>query len=129
MAKVLKFLRNFAYAVAGFGLLIIAIGTAQAAGALAVGTCGAYGYGFDYRHEGDARLAAMKKCTGKECRIVGTVHKACAAMAVDAKNPCGSFGWAINSHLGQAENISMRRCFEYGGRDCVVRAWACDEKG
>ena len=38
MAKVLKFLRNFAYAVAGFGLLILAIGTAEAAGALAVGS-------------------------------------------------------------------------------------------
>ena len=37
MAKIFKFLRNFAYAVAGFGLLIIAIGTAEAAGALAVG--------------------------------------------------------------------------------------------
>src|ERR1700722_1058348 len=51
MAKILKFLRNFAYAVAGFGLLILAIGTAEAAGALAVGSCGAYGYGFDYHRE------------------------------------------------------------------------------
>ena len=50
-------------------------------------------------------------------------------MAVDAKNPCGSFGWAINSHLGKAENASLRRCSEFGGHDCVVRAWACDEKG
>ena len=23
----------------------------------------------------------------------------------------------------------MRRCLEYGGHDCVIRAWACDEKG
>ncbi len=50
-------------------------------------------------------------------------------MAVDAKNPCGSYGWALNSHLGKAENASMRRCVEFGGRECVVRAWACDEKG
>ena len=53
----------------------------------------------------------------------------CAAIAIDAKNPCGSFGWAIESHLGRAENASMRRCSEFGGRECVVRAWACDEKG
>src|ERR1700734_3028399 len=61
MAKILKFLRNFAYAVAGFGLLILAIGTAEAAGALAVGSCGAYGYGFDYHRGTDARTAAMTK--------------------------------------------------------------------
>ena len=30
---------------------------------------------------------------------------------------------------GKAENDSLRRCYEFGGRDCVVRAWACDEKG
>ncbi|MGA2892630.1 MAG: DUF4189 domain-containing protein [Xanthobacteraceae bacterium] len=125
----LKFLRNLALAVAGFVLLVLAIATAQAAGALAVGTCGAYGYGFDYRHEGDARAAAMRKCIGSQCRVVGVVRRGCAAMAVDAKNPCGSFGWAINSHLGKAENASMQRCVEFGGRDCVVRAWACDEKG
>ncbi len=113
MAKILKFLRNFAYAVAGFGLLILAIGTAEAAGALAVGSCGAYGYGFDYHKETDARTAAMTKCTDSHCKVVGVVRRGCAAMAVDAKNPCGSFGWAINSHLGKAENISMRRCFEY----------------
>jgi hypothetical protein len=49
--------------------------------------------------------------------------------SVDAKNPCGSYGWAIEGHLGKAENKSLRRCYQYGGRDCVVRAWACDEKG
>ena len=129
MAKIVKFVRNFVFAIAGFGLLILAIGTAEAAGALAVGSCGAYGYGFDYHKEVHARAAALSKCSGGKCKIVGVVHRGCAAMAVDAKDPCGSFGWAINSHLGQAENISMRRCFEYGGRDCVVRAWACDEKG
>ena len=129
MAKIFNFVRNFVLAVAGFVLLIVAIGTAQAAGALAVGVCGAYGYGFDYSKVTDARAAAMQKCTGGQCKIVGVVRRGCAAMAVDAKNPCGSFGWAINSHLGKAENASMRRCSEFGGRDCVVRAWACDEKG
>ena len=124
-----KFARNCAVVVASFGLLVAAIGTAEAAGALAVGVCGAYGYGFDFRNEIDARAAALSKCTGGKCRVVGVVRRGCAAMAVDAKNPCGSFGWAINSHLGKAENASMRRCVEYGGRDCVVRAWACDEKG
>jgi hypothetical protein len=60
----------------------------------------------------------------------GRHHPAgCAAMAVDVKHPCGSFGWAIDSHLGRAENLSLRRCYEFSGKDCVVRAFACDEKG
>ena len=33
----------------------------DAAGAFAVGACGAYGYGFDYRFMADARAAAMRK--------------------------------------------------------------------
>jgi hypothetical protein len=118
--------RSFALAAVIMGA---AFGSAEAAGALAVGVCGAYGYGFDYKRVEDARVAALGKCTGANCKVVGVVRKGCAAMAVDAKNPCGSFGWAINSHLGKAENASMRRCFDFGGRDCVVRAWACDEKG
>jgi hypothetical protein len=121
--------QGFAAAAVSFGLLAAVIGAADAAGALAVGACGAYGYGFDYSQESDARVAAMRKCADGKCRVVGTLHRACAAMAVDAKNPCGSFGWAIDSHLGKAENISMRRCVEFGGHECVVRAWACDEKG
>ncbi len=123
------FKRNFVRAIAAGCFLIAAIDAAHAAGALAVGACGAYGYGFDYRKVADARFAAMKKCSGADCKIVGDIHRDCAAMAIDAKRPCGSFGWAINAHLGKAENASLRRCYEFGGRDCVVRAWACDEKG
>jgi Domain of unknown function (DUF4189) len=118
-----------AIGVATAGVLIVMIGVAEAAGAFAVGACGAYGYGFDFRKVADARTAAMKKCSGSDCQIVGDMRRGCAAVAIDAKNPCGSFGWAINSHLGKAENASMRRCAEFGGHECVVRAWACDEKG
>jgi len=110
-------------------ILIAALGAAHAAGALAVGACGAYGYGYDFRKIADARVAAKRKCTGNACKIVGTIRRGCAAMAVDAKRPCGSFGWAIDPHLGRAENLSLRRCYEFGGKDCVVRAFACDEKG
>ena len=121
--------RHSAAAVAAACLLIASIGAAEAAGAFAVGACGAFGYGFDYHNVNDARTAAMKKCTAGDCKVVGDMHKGCAAMAIDAKNPCGSFGWAISSHLGKAENASLRRCYEFGGKDCVVRAFACDEKG
>ena len=122
-------MRTAARAIAAAFFLIAALGAAHAAGALAVGTCGAYGYGYDFRKVADARAAAIRKCTGNGCKVVGTIRRGCAAMAVDVKRPCGSFGWAINSHLGRAENLSLRRCYDFGGKDCVVRAFACDEKG
>lgn len=121
--------RSSALAAAIGCFLIAAIGVAHAAGAFAVGACGAYGYGYDYRKLADARAAAMKQCSSNACKIVGEIRRGCAALAIDAKRPCGSFGWAVNSHLGKAENASLRRCYDFGGRDCVVRAWACDEKG
>src|SRR5581483_6577008 len=120
---------GFAAVCISIAITGVMIGAAEAAGAMAVGACGAYGYGFDYTKVGDARTAAMSKCTGHTCKVVGDFHKGCAAVAVDAKNPCGSFGWAINAHLGKAENTSMQRCHDFGGRECMVRAWACDEKG
>ena len=125
----IRLARTVALVVAAGCFLIAALGASHAAGALAVGACGSYGYGFDFRQMADARVAAIKKCTGKGCKVVGTIRRGCAAMAVDAKQPCGSFGWAISSHLGKAENASLRRCYEFGGKDCVVRAFACDEKG
>ncbi|MGA9894366.1 MAG: DUF4189 domain-containing protein [Xanthobacteraceae bacterium] len=75
---------------------------------------------------------APRRCANAQAANAGSSALCIApatAMSVDAKNPCGSFGWAIDSHLGKAENISVRRCAEYGGHDCVIRAWACDEKG
>ncbi len=124
----IRFWRDSAVAVATACLLIAMIGAAGAAGAFAVGACGAYGYAYDYKRLADARTAAAQKCSGT-CKVVGAIRRGCAALAVDAKHPCGSFGWAINSHLGKAENASLHRCQQYGGHDCVVRAWACDEKG
>jgi Domain of unknown function (DUF4189) len=124
-----RFSRNFALAAVTAGILIAAIGTAHAAGAFAVGACGAYGYGYDYRKMTEARTAAMKQCAGSSCKVIGTIRRGCAALAIDAERPCGSFGWAVSPHLGKAENASLHRCYEFGGHDCVVRAFACDEKG
>jgi hypothetical protein len=121
--------RRSALGLATVFFLIATVGVAHAAGAFAVGACGAYGYGYDFRKVSDARAAAMKKCSGKACRLVGDMRRGCAALAIDAKHPCGPFGWAISAHLGKAENASLRRCYQFGGHDCVIRAWACDEKG
>jgi len=121
--------RGSALAAVTAGVLMATVVGAAAAGAFAVGACGAYGYAYDYKGLAAARLAAEHKCSGKACKVVGNLRRGCAALAVDMKNPCGSFGWAINAHLGKAENASLQRCYQFGGRECVVRAWACDEKG
>lgn len=61
---------------------------AHAAGAIAVGKCGAYGHAYDCGAEHEARAAAQKQCKG-DCTTV-TMKRACAAMSVDLANPCGA---------------------------------------
>ena len=98
-----------------------------AAGAFAIGKCGAYGQAYDYVGEVAARVAALKQCKG-ECTAV-TMKRACAALAVDMANPCGAHGYAVKSRISSSLNAATRKCYEFGGKECVIRAWACDAKG
>ena len=98
-----------------------------AAGAIAVGKCGAYGQAFDYAGEGAARAAALKQCRG-DCTAV-TMKRACAALAVDMTNPCGAHGYAVKPKISSSLNAATKKCYEFGGKECVIRAWACDAKG
>jgi Domain of unknown function (DUF4189) len=98
-----------------------------AAGAFAVGKCGAYGQAYDYAGENLARAAALKQCKG-ECTAVAMKH-ACAALAVDMTNPCGAHGYAVKPRISSSLNAATRKCYEFGGKECVIRAWACDAKG
>jgi hypothetical protein len=100
---------------------------AWAAGAFAVGKCGAYGQAFDYAAEAGALVAARKQCKG-ECTTV-TMKRACAALAVDIANPCGAHGYAVKPRISSSLNAATRKCYEFGGKECVIRAWACDAKG
>ena len=99
----------------------------MAAGAFAIGKCGAYGQAFDYVAEGLARAAARKQCQG-ECTTV-TMKRACAALSVDMANPCGAHGYAVMPHISSSLNEATRKCYEFGGKQCVIRAWACDARG
>src|ERR1700709_2843773 len=98
-----------------------------AAGAFAIGKCGAYGQAFDYAGEAGARAAALKQCKG-DCTAV-TMKRACAALAVDMANPCGAHGHAGKPKISSSLNAATRKCYEFGGKECVIRAWACDAKG
>ncbi|WP_371419841.1 DUF4189 domain-containing protein [Tardiphaga sp.] len=110
--------------------LLMSVGAADvasAAGALAVGKCGAYGQAFDYPAQDAALAAARKQCKG-ECTTV-TINRACAAFAVDMKNPCGAHGYAVAPRISSSLNQATKKCYDYGGKECVIRAWACDAKG
>lgn len=98
-----------------------------AAGAFAIGKCGAYGQAYDYPAEPAARAAALKQCKG-DCTAV-TMKRACAAFSVDMANPCGAHGYAVRSKISNTLNEATRECYKYGGKECVIRAWACDAKG
>jgi hypothetical protein len=98
-----------------------------AAGAFAIGKCGAYGQAFDYAGVAGARAAALKQCKG-ECTAV-TMKHACAALSIDMANPCGAHGYAVEQHISSSLNAATKKCYEFGGKECVIRAWACDAKG
>ena len=103
------------------------VGESWAAGAIAVGKCGAYGQAYDYPGEDAARIAALKQCGGR-CTAV-TMKRACAALAIDLKNPCGAHGYAVKPKISSSLNAATRKCYEFGGKECVIRAWACDARG
>ena len=98
-----------------------------AVGAFAIGKCGAYGQAYDYAGEAKARAAAIKQCKGA-CTTV-TMKRACAALAVDIANPCGAHGYAVKPRISSSLNAATRKCYEFGGKECVIRAWACDVRG
>jgi hypothetical protein len=109
------------------GLLSSLVVSANAAGALAVGACAAYGYAYDYPSAEAAQAAAIEKCGGT-CKQVVTTQKGCVALAVDGHKPCGPNGYANAPRLGTAQNTALKHCYKYGGKDCVIRAWICDGK-
>jgi hypothetical protein len=109
--------------------MISAIALVQAAGALAIGPCGAYGVAYDVARDVAARTAAMRKCGRPTCKVAASLKRNCAAFAVDLRNACGPYGFASAARLGPAQNTALRQCYRNGGKDCVIRAFVCDALG
>jgi hypothetical protein len=118
---------SFCRVICAVAMLLCAPASSWAAGAFAVGKCGAYGQAYDYPAENSARDVALKRCKGV-CTAL-TMKRACAALAIDVTNPCGPHGYAVKPHISSSLNAAMRKCYEFGGKECVIRAWACDAKG
>jgi hypothetical protein len=115
--------------LASVTVLLVTVTRAPAAGALAVGACGAYGEAFDYRTPVSAQRTALAKCSGQGCRVVTTFKRGCAAFAVDYTNACGANGWGKAPKLGRAQNAALKQCYADGGKECVIRTFFCDAKG
>ena len=115
--------------LSALALLVCAPAASNAAGALAAGQCGAYGYAFDDASAKSAAHRAMAECRGKGCKVIATVRRGCAALAIDGANVCGPSGWGTAKTLGRAQNAASKHCYRFGGRNCVIRAWMCDAKG
>jgi hypothetical protein len=126
MARVL---RALSCAVVGISIIGLSAPAGQAAGAMAVGQCAAYGYAADFTNADAARAAAQGRCVGRDCKVVMVLKRSCAAFAIDGQRPCGPHGYASARRLGEAENVALKSCYQYGGKDCVIRAFACDVKG
>lgn len=126
-----RFQQTFARGLVAASLLFVSsmkVDTARAAGALAIGACGAYGVSYDYDQVEAASAAALGKCTGN-CQVATAIRGICAALSIDVRDACGAYGYAAAPRLGQAQNTALRYCYRNGGKDCVIRAWACDGKG
>ena len=123
-----RFHRTCLSVTSAMALLATGIAASQAAGALAIGACAAYGYAYDYATAEEAQAAAIQKCSG-DCKQVVTTKKGCVAYAIDGRKPCGPNGFANAPKLGEAQNTALKFCYKHGGKDCVIRAWICDGKG
>ena len=110
-------------------LMVVTVNTARAAGALAIGSCGAFGEAFDFSSIQQASQSALSKCQGESCRVVTTAKRGCAAFAVDFVNPCGAHGWGKGPRLGGSQNAALEACYKDGGKECVIRTFFCDAKG
>ena len=108
-------------------VMLVAVNTARAAGALAIGACGAFGEAYDFRTVDEARTSALAKCQNDTCRVVTVAKHGCAAFAVDFTNPCGP--WLGQGTEARQPERSLASCYKDGGKECVIRTFFCDAKG
>jgi len=121
MKKYLGFIAATFLLVEGFG-----VGAAMAGdkyGAIATGANGAYGYSYNYDTREDAENAALYECGGT-CSVQVWFANACGAVAKGD----GATGWAWNANKTAAQNNAVASCYDYGGSNCQIVAWACTDR-
>jgi hypothetical protein len=81
-------------------------GPAEAAGALAVGKCGAYGHAFDYRDTQSAISAAQRQCKG-QCTTVTMKRRHVESLW--RTRLCGRSADLVGAEHGDAQLLQVRR--------------------
>ena len=117
-----------------------------AEGAIAVGLPGdvakdgvAVGRAWNYATKAEAEDRALKNCrnymdapasTRSLCKITGSFHDRCAALAIDPKAGTPGIGWAIAASSKMAEDQAMEKCHATAGlsrrQACVLMKTGCD---
>ena len=113
--------------IAGSGLIAQSILSAGATGAIAVGSCGAFGTSWNYSSEVLAHGAALTNCPDTSCQVQFTVKNSCAAFALDP-NTCA---WGANTGqtLQQAEAAALANCNSRDNGACILQTSFCDTSG
>ena len=70
----------------------------MAAGAFAIGKCGAYGEAYDYPAAAAARTAALKQCRGG-CTAVLTNWRAMECVIASTWETCDAQGYAVEASI------------------------------
>lgn len=112
-----------------FGIVATTDISADAAGAIAIGRCNRVGYAYDNPTPAGAALRALAECSSNgdgSCKVVVTLRRSCGAFVVAGQGGCGARGWAYAGSRRAAENIALKTCRNYGGRNCHIQAWVCD---
>src|SRR5438046_7783955 len=95
-----------------FAIFLTSFG-ANAAGALATGRCGAFGYTYDDVSPEAAGLRARAQCTGHDCKVGASLRRTCAASATDATNACAPRGWERAAERARAPGGARGQCRRY----------------
>jgi hypothetical protein len=114
-----------AAALSAAGLLAGASG-ANAAGAVAFGSCSIYGdaNATTVRKAEDAAVARCAKTSKTECLLVAKETKGCIAVVTLVPAACGHFV-AQNSDSGMARNLAMTRCGHLHPSGCQFADEVC----
>ena len=94
-------------------------------GALAISTTtGAFGYGYNYANEAQARDRAMSECRkhAQDCRVYATFQRQCISIARAANN---AFGWALGYPEDERPERALNSCASQNGDACKIVTQFC----
>lgn len=108
-------------------LMACGASTSFAAGALAIdhNQGSQHGFSYGYAQMEDAEQRALEEC-GSNCQVVVRFNRGCAAYATDQSAGSTLYGWAIKDSEASAQQRAIFECTSRGGRQCIVRVWACE---